>query len=240
MFITQDNVPNNYIDESRDFQLLCRLYDLIYNDIRFNINSMENLMDPFKINERFLELLGTRVGFTTTKNIDSELLRYIISAFYLALRNKGSKKGIELAISTILRYEGNKDSKIDHISYDNIKNILNIYLIGSLQNKEALDEFLRYILPMGCIYKITTIDVDPNIRTTSLNIGDTLNPVDTKQRLKTEYSVVAKTENFNSNLTNLPLDYRTTYQATEVIGNENYIKPPQTTDTTKSKKLRRK
>ena len=73
MFRTENNVPQNYIEESRDFQLLSRLYDLTYNGLRYNIDSMINLNDPMKINEQFLPLLGTKVGFITNKNIETSL-----------------------------------------------------------------------------------------------------------------------------------------------------------------------
>lgn len=41
----QNNVPEVYVKESRDFQLLCRLYDCILNGVKFDIDSMLNITD---------------------------------------------------------------------------------------------------------------------------------------------------------------------------------------------------
>ena len=38
-----ENVPDIYVKESRDFQLLCRLYDMTHQDIRYHIDTMTEI-----------------------------------------------------------------------------------------------------------------------------------------------------------------------------------------------------
>ena len=43
MFRLQNNVPEVYVDKSRDFQLFCRLYDSCFGGVKFSIDSMSRL-----------------------------------------------------------------------------------------------------------------------------------------------------------------------------------------------------
>ena len=71
MFRLQNNTPSYYVNNSRDFQLFCRLYDYINNGVKFDIDSIININDPLKINDRLLNLYGSKVGFFTNKNINT-------------------------------------------------------------------------------------------------------------------------------------------------------------------------
>lgn len=155
MFRLQNNVPDIYVNESRDFQLLCRLYDAINNGVKFDIDTIVNLIDPLRANDRLLKLLANRIGFITDKEIEPGLLRYILSAFPWAVKYKGSKMGIKLAVSTILKYEGR--GLTSSVSVDSDSHTIAIYVQESISNKLALDEFLKYILPCGYSYSIVDI-----------------------------------------------------------------------------------
>lgn len=153
MFRLQDNVPQIYVEESRDFQLFCRLYDCINNGVKYDIDSMITLLDPMLCKDRILDLLATKVGFFHNFYIESNILRYIISAFPYILKNKGSKKGIKEAVCTILRAEG--QFEIPQIDINNISHDIKIELSKTnIKNKKALDEVLKYILPIGYTYSI--------------------------------------------------------------------------------------
>ena len=105
MFRLQDNTPSVYVNQSRDFQLFCRLYDCINNGVKFDIDTMLNILDPMKINDRMLNLLCTKVGFFPKAQYNSNVLRHIIASFPYAIKHKGTLLGIEIAVGTILKAE---------------------------------------------------------------------------------------------------------------------------------------
>ncbi len=152
MIRLQNNTPYIYCQESRDFQLFCRLYDAVNNGVKFDIDSIININDPDLISDRIINLLCTKVGFFPKHNYNTNLLRGIIKIFPEIMKYKGSSRGIELAILTILKYEDTKG--VYEIFIDNDNGEINIYTSIDLQNKLALDDILSYIIPIGYIYKL--------------------------------------------------------------------------------------
>ena len=155
VFRTQDNTPPYCVEASRDFQLFCRAMDVIVNGVKFDIDSMIQVLDPMKVSDDMLELYATRVGFFHKKPIDSNVLRYIISAFPHIIKNKGTLKGIEQSAYTILKAENSVklpypvvQNKVEGID----RYIIAIYFPTKILNKYALKELLSYVVPAG--YKI--------------------------------------------------------------------------------------
>lgn len=146
MLRLQESTPEIYLKESRDFQTMCRLYDILNNAVRYNIESTRYLLDPKLCNDKVLELLCTRVGFFPKKEYNTNILRSVISAFPFLLKYKGSKKGIELAVDTILKAEQHfGESSIDTETVGLIK----VYLTVPLSNQDLLYDVLTHILPVG-------------------------------------------------------------------------------------------
>ena len=154
MFRLQENVPEVYVKHSRDFQVFCRLYDIINNTIRFNAKSTTNLLDPLNVSDKMLPLLATKVGFFPKNKYNSEALREVISAFPYIIKYKGSKKGIEMALNAVLRLENNyKDSRV---YVDSEKSVVNIYTETKIQGEALLRDVLSYILPIGYDLTVST------------------------------------------------------------------------------------
>ena len=61
----QNRTPPIYCEESRDFQLLCRLYDTIVNGLLFDIETITDIINTKNIRSSFLQLLQTKLGFFT-------------------------------------------------------------------------------------------------------------------------------------------------------------------------------
>lgn len=170
MFRLQENVPSNYIDESRDFQLFIRLLDCIQGGVKFDIDTMQYLLDPMKVNNRMLKLLCSRVGFFPKRDLNSNMLRNILAAFPYIIKYKGSVRGIKEAIATVL--------KADNIYSNYSVNIVNknasgeqyvIEIVVEQQYDEiALRELLDYILPLGYTMKLLTADT--KLFTTELDL----------------------------------------------------------------------
>lgn len=161
MFRFQDNVPEIYINESRDFQILSRLSDTLFSGVKYDVDSIVNIIDAMSIKDRMLDLLCTKVGFFPRVEIDNQVLKYILASFPYIIKNKGTKLGIEAAINAILKAESNPDAtKSPQIDVNKIDNegkklyLISIYPAIQIYNTIALKEVLRYVIPAGYSYKV--------------------------------------------------------------------------------------
>lgn len=157
----QNRTPPVYCEESRDFQLLCRLYDTIVNGLLFDIDTITDLINTRDIRSSFLQLLQTKLGFFTLHNFDENTLRYTLNGFPRMVRYKGSKKSIEYAVNTFLKIN-NIISPVTVTFQETPLLLANGYTVpdhtivigisASLQDSAILEEIFRYILPAGTIY----------------------------------------------------------------------------------------
>lgn len=186
MFRLQNNVPEVYVNESRDFQLLCRLYDSLQNGIKYEIDTILNLLEPSAALDEVLELLCTRVGFFPKVQLDSNVLKYIISAFPYLIKNKGTAVGIKAAVYTILKAENDpKAVEQPEVIVTNKSTesgqyepyMVYIFTYNDIYNRAALKELLGYVLPFGYGYTLNKLG-------SKVSSGDTLDIYSTTTELK--------------------------------------------------------
>lgn len=247
MFRLQNNVPSTYIEQSRDFQLFCRLYDCINNGVQFDISTITDILDPIKVNDRVVKLLATRVGFITDIDIDNTVLRYILSAYPYIIKNKGTRKGIEAAVNAILHAEHSiKAATVEVVNKpaegsNQAEYSVNIYtpIILSSKTKKALNELLKYILPVGYIFDILPYDklsgnkpLETDLTLTTSNIIAVQGPLTTTSSVRgsnSQYKTyvkspdgkdveVSNTISSNPDINRLVNNFDTV----EVIGSEQY------------------
>lgn len=154
-FRTQDHVPDVYTRKSRDFQLFCNLFDCINGGIKYDIDSIIDVVDTNQCNERLIPYLQTKLGFWSNVKMSAENLRIILKGFMYAVRNKGSIKGVERAVQIFLkvaRIQTNVHIEVNNNTESDPYTIL----IGTeeyLGDTSILDEILKYIIPAGYAYK---------------------------------------------------------------------------------------
>lgn len=148
MFRVENNVPDVYINESRDFQLFSRLYDLVFQSSRFSIDSMEQLSDTMYCNDAVLPLIATKVGFFTDLRLTSKADRQILSAFPHIMKFKGSLQGIQLVANLFERIV-NTNVYLEYDSED--KNKILICFEDYAPNISLLTALLDYIRPTGLL-----------------------------------------------------------------------------------------
>ena len=90
MIKLQDLTPEVYYKESRDFQFLGRLYDLVLNSVKTESELIYNLPLSPNVNEKMLELLTLTLGFKPKHQYNSKQLYAICSVLSEIIRNKGS------------------------------------------------------------------------------------------------------------------------------------------------------
>ena len=160
MIRLQDKTPEVYCAESRDFQLFCRLYDCVVNGIKFDIDTIPDILDGMTCRSSMLQLLQTKVGFFTNKRLTDDALRYVLTAFPIMIKNKGSLKAIQQAVNVFFKVNGIKSEvQIWAVSeptqvYDTwVEDHTIVIGINSIiKDVSLLEEIFRYILPTGFGY----------------------------------------------------------------------------------------
>lgn len=105
-FRLSEHTPDVYSRKSRDFQLFCAIFDCLFGQLKYDIDSIRDVTDTSQCNERLLPLLQTKLGFFTNAKIQGEDLRLILKAFPLIVHNKGSLTGIQYAVQVYLKIMG--------------------------------------------------------------------------------------------------------------------------------------
>lgn len=152
----ENKVPSYYIEESRDFQLFSRLYNLILGGIKFDVDSILNLYDPNKCNNRVLELLCIKLGFFPKRTYNNDELRGIIKIFPLMMKYKGSLKAFKIALKLSLNL--NKLYNPMEILVDNESGIINVFIFTV--NELDIDfklfyDLMDYIKPAGYLIEVS-------------------------------------------------------------------------------------
>ena len=143
----QEHSPDVYPRKSRDYQLFSVLFDCLNSGVKFDIDSIRDVVDTNQISERLIPYLQTKLGFFTDLKIPTHKLRTILKAFSTIVKNKGSKTGIQDACEVFLKVE-----KIDaemSVSVDNSRHCVIIETTKKIDDYRILREILRYVLPVG-------------------------------------------------------------------------------------------
>lgn len=194
MIKTQLLTPEVYYKESRDFQFFGRLYDVLFNYLKTNIDLMQpqELYDTTETN--FIELQLNTLGFFPKRNYSLQELKFLCSVYSEIIRNKGSIRGIEILIKSVLRSIGETNKfSIDmdeNLTTPTIRIRIQNYI--SSQQNALIEEVLDYIMPVGVDYYIQNVSILDDY--TPLNIKMSEN-VSISKATPAGLSRVAKNEN---------------------------------------------
>lgn len=189
-FRAQNHVPDVYPRKSRDFQLFCSIFDCLNDGIKYDIDSILDIVDTNQCNERLLPYLQTKLGFWTKEKISADKLRIILKGFMSAVHNKGSITGVERAVQLFL-----KVIKVDTPVHIEVVNEVDLskpaytaepytILIGTeekLHDTKILDEILKYIIPAGYNYRYVFYSSDS--KENGFNYADSVQVVTGSQAL---------------------------------------------------------
>ena len=145
MIKLQDLTPSIYYEQSRDFQFIGRLYDIVLNYIKTNADNLYTLPIGKNMDEKLLNLLAFTLGFQSKHHYNSKQLLAICSVLPLILKHKGSLNAILIAVNSILYAEGINQA----LNYEFKNNNLVLYLSPDLSNLTLLKDIMIYILPAG-------------------------------------------------------------------------------------------
>lgn len=151
MIRLQDLTPNIYYTQSRDFQFIGRLYDIVLNYIKTNADNLYNLPIGQNMNEQLLNLLALTLGFKPKNNYNSKQLLAICSVLPEIMRHKGSLQSMITAVNALLAAE-EIEQALDY-SIESKKNIT-LYISQQLSDLTLLIDLFDYILPAGMNYQL--------------------------------------------------------------------------------------
>lgn len=192
MVKTQNLVPEIYYKQSRDFQALGRVYDVIFNYLKTNINTIYNNPLSENVDERLLDLVATTLGFKSKHKYNVKQLMALCSAFSSVLKIKGTKNSFEIAINALLQAEGiSYSSQVLMDTNDPYKVV--VYIPDSLTDITLFNDLLTYILPAGISCNVTRSQLVSTVRTTEVKSTSTINKETATSGTKT---VVSNSSNF--------------------------------------------
>ena len=161
-FRLEDNVPNVYVDRSRDFQLLCRIIDVYLCGSMNRAANMRNQLDLDRCSEDLLWAIAYMQGFTTKKFMPPEVLRNVCRVFPYCIKRKGTAEAVRVAAYAVLSVDRLISSiEVTPISGSagNEEGITQepytIYIECNVQSTyrspylQYLDEVLTFLLPTG-------------------------------------------------------------------------------------------
>ena len=162
MIRTQELVPDYYIEKSRDFQVLCRILDYLYNSTQYNASSMLNMTSTRRAKDTVLPLIGDKFGIYEK---DAYSARQLLEALPTALKYKGSMHSVLMLINAFLDYMDVFDfatvyNAKDDESAAEVSTILGrevapytlvivLSTYPNLTNLRILDTYLRMVVPTG-------------------------------------------------------------------------------------------
>lgn len=184
MIKLQNYTPAIYYKESRDFQLLGRLFDLVLNSVKTEVDLLYNLPISTNSDEKFLELLSFTLGFKPKHQYNSNQLRAICSVLSEILKNKGSIKALKIACEALFSAMDISQALTYDFTPGKDKTELNLYIAQDFGDITILIDLLNYILPAGMSCNIirefhlltdsnTNIGLEDRVTTTKINTAET-------------------------------------------------------------------
>ena len=169
MIRLQDLTPSIYYTQSRDFQFIGRLYDIVLNAVKTNADNLYLLPINKNMDERLLNLLATTLGFQTKKLYNSAQLVAICNVLPIIMRKKGSVNAAITAVHAMLCAEGIKQPL--SYSIDKKKNIV-LYVPEIFSDISLLRDLLPYVLPAGIGCEIVKESTVERTATTTITTDD--------------------------------------------------------------------
>lgn len=153
MIRLKQSVPSVYYDNSRDFQLISHLFDIVLNSIKTDSDRIKSLPFSEESDDQLLDLLAFTLGLKLDKSkYSSAQLRAVCSVISKVLKNKGSLTAVNLLCTALMRADGIDGKFVTKIAEDGTH--LDIYISNVATCKELLNELLPYIIPAGMIFNI--------------------------------------------------------------------------------------
>jgi len=218
MIKTELLVPCNYYTRSRDFQLLGRVLDCVFNSAKSYSDMIQYNTICENTDKRLLDLVTRTVGFETKRKYDELDLFVLCNTFKSILRNKGTLPAVEDCVRVLLKAQNiHKPFRVYDLSDEDSGSDkpfkLEILVPDELTDLALLEDMLDYILPAGYIYSIINTsdiigDIHADVAAISENVqtpvtyenselGHVLHPESNSDEFRTEFTTVFREDDDN-------------------------------------------
>lgn len=172
----QDMTPSVYYNQSRDFQFIGRLFDIMLNSVKTNTDMVNHVRTPNNTDERLLELYALTLGLHPKRKYSSNQLAAICSVFADIMRNKGSIKALQLAGNALIKAErikpvGNDKQEFTYAIDSNNPTKIHLFFPQDFTDFTLFNDLLDYILPAGMTCDITSTLISTASADTKVNIS---------------------------------------------------------------------
>ena len=163
MISVQKYTPEVYYKNSRDFQILGRICEILYNYILMNVDNMLGLPVSDNTNPILLELALLTIGFDRHHNYTNVDLVKLSEIFKYIMKIKGTKVAIEEIVYLLLRSQSIEEEEFIlniHSLLGRFRNtnddifVIDLYVSNKLKDIVLIEDVFDYILPAGFIYHI--------------------------------------------------------------------------------------
>lgn len=146
---TQDFTPDVYYRQSRDFQFIGRLFDVVLNSVKTNADMLYSIPLSEDSDERLLQLMTLTLGFKPRHQYNNRQLKAFCSVFAQIIRNKGNAKSFQLAIRALANAQGLQEGSLQVLQNPSDPYEFIISIPPKFKGKTLLRDLLDYILPAG-------------------------------------------------------------------------------------------
>lgn len=167
-----EQVPQVYMNASRDFQYLSRLIDVVLNSVKYNIDGIYSLPNN-PSNVELTELLALTLGFKVKRNYDKEQLAALVSILPSILKYKGTQTAIDLVGKAIIKASGTPGTFLSSVK----DNVLEIILPREQVDITLFLDLLPYILPAGLSCRIIKRTVQQSMVSTETGFESAIRAV---------------------------------------------------------------
>lgn len=151
MISTIKQTPSYLSEESRDYQLLSRLFDSVFNSSKMMIDSLrEGPLLQFSTSKS-LDLLARTLGFESKHEYNINNLRALCGSFKYIMEYKGTIKAIKDTVGMLLKAQNITES---FRVREEPGHVIKIYIPVLVQDVVLLDDIMNYILPAGYVYEM--------------------------------------------------------------------------------------
>ena len=170
MISVKNQLHEVYYNESRDFQLIGRIFECLLNYCKMSIDSTSETPYSDNLNTKLSDLLCTTLGFESKHIYNVNDLMALGGGFSTILRNKGNAKSIEYCVKLLLHAQN--ISKDYNLELDSKEMIIKLYIPAELTDIILLKDVFEYILPSGWVYEIyraeSSYNPETNIAVTNI------------------------------------------------------------------------
>jgi len=164
MIKLQNLTPEVYYKQSRDFQFIGRLFDVVLNSVKTNAALINAMPLSENSDRKLIDLLTLTLGFKPKHNhYNTKQLVALCNTFCTLLKHKGSKLAVETAANALIHADGIKQEAI--CALDETNTNLVVVLPAGFSDLTLFKDILNYILPAGIscsIIRTNTVDFEPD------------------------------------------------------------------------------